>query len=55
MESAPLIYFTRDAVVVHNTPEDMWIVIHSLVFDLTSFIKKRSETMNNVSEEMFVS
>ena len=49
MASPPSVYFIPNEVVVHNSVNDMWIIVHKMVFDLTNLFKKRSDTMNDVS------
>jgi hypothetical protein len=44
-------YYLRDEVVIHNRSDDIWIIIHGKVLDLTKLLKDRkdSDTMNDVS------
>lgn len=42
-------YFTKDEVVIHNSQDDIWVIVNGSVFDLTNVIKKRLKTaMNDV-------
>lgn len=41
-------YFTRDEVVIHNSQDDIWVVVNGLVLDLTNFFGKRLDSMNDV-------
>lgn len=41
-------YFTRDEVVIHNSQDDIWVVVNGLVLELTSFFEKRLDSMNDV-------
>lgn len=54
MDSPPSVYFTRDEIVIHNMPNDIWITIHEVVFDLSNFIKNRSETLNDVRKYLIL-
>lgn len=47
--------FTRDEVVIHNSPDDIWVIVNGLVFDLTNLVQRRSKTMNDVSLRFAVS
>lgn len=47
--NAACAYFTQDEVVIHNSQTDMWVIVNGRVLDLTNFIMKRLETMNDVS------
>ena len=44
-------FFTRDEVVIHNSRDDIWVIINGTVIDLTNFFQKRveSDTVNDVS------
>jgi cytochrome b involved in lipid metabolism len=41
-------YLTRDEVVVHNSHDDMWVIVNGRVFDVTSLYEKE-EPMSDVS------
>ncbi|CRK93064.1 CLUMA_CG006506, isoform A [Clunio marinus] len=40
-------YYTRDEVVTHNTPLNIWVIIHGFVYDLTSFVQKQNKNLND--------
>lgn len=48
-DGQPIKFFTKDEVVVHNRPEDFWLIIHGWVLDLTSMLQKRRCSMTPVS------
>ncbi|CAG9801889.1 unnamed protein product [Chironomus riparius] len=37
-------FFTRDEVVIHNSRDDIWVIINGTVIDLTIFFRKRVES-----------
>lgn len=41
-------YFTRDEVVIHNSQDDIWVIVNELVLDLTNLMKKREDSINDV-------
>lgn len=47
------IFYTRNEVVIHNTADDMWVIVNGLVFDLTNLFAMRSDTMNDVSSNLW--
>lgn len=53
MTTPPTVYFTCDEVVIHNKADDIWVIVHKMVFELTNLIKERSQTMSDVSFENF--
>jgi hypothetical protein len=50
--SGESVCFTRDDVVIHDSPDDIWVTVNGRVFDLRNLVKKRSETMNDVSLDL---
>lgn len=44
------VHYTRDEVVIHNSPDDIWVIVNDRVFDLKNLVLKRSESMNDVSK-----
>lgn len=42
-------YYTRDEVLIHNTQDNIWIILNCSVLDLTKLVAGRKETMNDVS------
>lgn len=52
--STESVWLTRDEVVIHNSVDDMWVIVNGLVFDLTNLVRSRSETMNDVSLSLIV-
>lgn len=47
-------YFTKDEIVVHNKPDDIWLIIHGWVLDLSDFFEKRRCSMNDVRKSTFI-
>jgi hypothetical protein len=43
-------YFRWDEIVTHNLADDIWVVIHGNVFDLTRLMLDRKDTINLVGE-----
>ena len=43
-------FFTRDEVVIHNSTNDMWVILNGNVLDLTNLFEGRIESMNDVRE-----
>lgn len=41
-------YYLRDEVVVHNTLNDFWVILHGNVLDLTIFLNTRQDSMTCV-------
>lgn len=51
---AKRMFLTRDEVVIHNSRDDIWVIINGTVLDLTTFFHKRleSDTVNDVSMDL---
>lgn len=45
------VHYTRDEVVVHNKPDDIWVIVNDRVFDLTNLVQSRLDSMNDVSKD----
>lgn len=41
-------YYLKDEVVCHNKKNDIWVIIHTNVFDLTEMLKDRMDHWNRV-------
>jgi cytochrome b involved in lipid metabolism len=39
MDESLMKLWTMEEVATHNTPEDMWIVLHGKVYDVTRFLE----------------
>lgn len=50
-------YFTRDEVVIHNTQDDMWVIVNGIVLNLTNLFTSRGmefDSMNDVRFQQFI-
>lgn len=49
MAAERAMFFTRDEVVIHNSRDDMWVIVNGAVFDLTNLFVTRME-LNSVND-----